>query len=76
MVYCNAIACLVSYRTLYAVMSYSAMLYRNRNTVISYPGCCYNVVGNLISLAEYCSSVSGNLSFIFTKFKQPEGYTH
>ena len=29
-------ACILSYRTRYAVMSYSVMLYCNRNTVLSY----------------------------------------
>ena len=42
-------ACILSYRTRYAVMSYSVMLYCNRNTVLSYSVTLYRNQNSIVS---------------------------
>ena len=42
-------ACILSYRTLYAVMSYSVMLYCNRNIVLSYSVTLYRNQNSIVS---------------------------
>ena len=50
---CIEFACILSYRTPYAVMSYSVMLYCNRNTVMSYSVTLYR---NQNSIASYSNA--------------------
>ena len=45
-------ACLLSYRTRYAVMSYSMMLYCNRNTVLSYSVTLYRKQNSIVSYSN------------------------
>ena len=45
-------ACILSYRTRYAVMSYSVMLYCNRNTVLSYSVTLYRNQNSIVSYSD------------------------
>ena len=45
-------ACILSYRTRYAVMSYSVMLYCNRNTVLSYSVTLHRNQNSIVSYSD------------------------
>ena len=45
-------ACILSYLTRYAVMSYSVMLYCNRNTVLSYSVTLYRNQNSIVSYSD------------------------
>ena len=45
-------ACILSYRTRYAVMSYSLMLYCNRNTVLSYSVTLHRNQNSIVSYSD------------------------
>ena len=45
-------ACILSYRTRYAVMSYSVMLCCNRNTVLSYSVTLYRNQNSIVSYSD------------------------
>ena len=45
-------ACVLSYRTRYAVMLYSVMLYCNRNTVLSYSVTLYRNQNSIVSYSD------------------------
>ena len=51
-VHCIEFACILSYRTRYAVMSYSVMLYCNRNTVLSYSVTLHRNQNSIVSYSD------------------------